>query len=148
MAKSYLSRLIDEFGVIEDPLCGGFILPDGLFLDLSGGAGRRVHDHRIVNGVLPAGHGIESRYDAMAHVSRVAGMYRWFAENWAVEAWTAPTRGQLGTIEYLCMISPRNNFDGRRLLEIEANGPGGSISELFDPSEAKQAMRFLRGAFR
>jgi hypothetical protein len=43
---SYLDRLIRDFGPTDDPNLGGFILPDGQFLDLSEGASSRITDLR------------------------------------------------------------------------------------------------------
>lgn len=101
--RSYLDRLVTHYGRTYAPNLGGFLLPDGSFLDFSGGSGSRAQDHRNVNWVLPRGteRERESRYDGMVRVAKRVGMYRWMPESWSVEAWTPPTPEQRQAINEL-----------------------------------------------
>lgn len=107
---SYLDRLVKHYGVTDDPLLGAFLLPDGTFLDFSEGSGQRIQDHRNITFLLPkAWHqgeiqGRWYRYDGMAQIAKQVGMYRWFPENWDLEAWTPPTLEQRRVIRELAQM--------------------------------------------
>jgi hypothetical protein len=102
MNTSYLTKLIKEFGVTDDPGTGGFILPEGNFLDLSGGGGFRCMDHRSILSAYPRNVNYNvtypSRTEAMENIMKVAGLIRWMPERWYAELVTRPTAGQIATL--------------------------------------------------
>ena len=105
---SYLARLINHYGVTHTPALGGFILPDGSFLDFSEGSGSRSQDHRNITWVLPKGWEgpRNSRWDGMVRVAKKVGMYRWMPEHWSIDAWTPPTPQQAHTLTELARWAP------------------------------------------
>lgn len=104
---TYLQRLKRHYGVTDDPNLGGFLLPDGLFLDFSEGSGSRALDHRNIAGFsVRREQPQESRYDLLVRICKRTGMYRWMPEIWALQAWTPPTREQLITIRNLSRGRP------------------------------------------
>jgi hypothetical protein len=122
---SYLDRLVKHYGVTENPGLGGYILPDGTFLDFSEGSGSRCQDHRNISGfsVRPEGP-YESRWDLLERICKRVGMYRWMPESWAINAWTSPTREQILTIATLASMRPIT-------LDLE-RGRKGPASRTFD----------------
>lgn len=102
---SYLSRLKAHYGTTHDPSLGGYLLPDGSFLDFSEGSGQRIQDHRNITWVsVIEEKPNELRYDVMARICRTVGMYRWMPESWALETWTKPTSDQISTLRDLFKI--------------------------------------------
>jgi hypothetical protein len=111
---SYLDQLIKEFGRTDNPHLGGWILPEGDFLDLSGGSGMRADDHRIINGVL-RGKGsdrFDSRYTAMMYLAKNNRMIRWMPETWSAELATKPTPAQIMTLRGLAEEGQRLTIEG------------------------------------
>ena len=140
---SYLDRLIklqaESYGegTTMDPVTGGFLLPEGDFLNM-GIYGTRGDDHRVVNYVLPRGMGEKiGRWAGLVRVCKKIGMYRWMPENWSIEAWTPPTRAQLHTIRQLNEHKP---------LTVEAWKGGRSWTRQFE--EWEDAADALYGFFR
>jgi len=104
---SYVSRLSKHYGVTGSEALGGFLLPDGMFLDFSEGSGARSQDHRnIVWASVVAEKERETRYDVMARMCQRAGLIRWIPESWAVEMWRMPTQEQLDVLMRLSAASP------------------------------------------
>jgi hypothetical protein len=107
--KSYEQRLRGIWGVTDSPHLGGYLLPDGDFLDFSQGSGHRAADHRQIEGVVPSkwrkGNKPRGyRWDDVVHVSKKIGMFRWVPESWHITLWTKPTRDQLRTIKKLAGV--------------------------------------------
>lgn len=105
--KSYMERLVAFYGVTDSPELGGFLLPDGRFLDFSEGSGSRAQDHRNITWatVKPEGPR-DSRYDVMARIAKRVGMYRWMPETWGLETWTRPTPAQIAAVRSLARMRP------------------------------------------
>ena len=120
-----LDRLVKYYGTTDDPMLGGFILPDGSFLDFSEGFGSRSLDHRNIAfmSVKPEGPR-ESRWDLLERICKRVGMYRWMPESWALSAWTPPTREQVITITALSEMR-------ELILDIE-RGRKGPASRTYD----------------
>ena len=140
--SSYYDRLVKFYGVTDNPKLGGFILPDGSLLDFSEGSGGRSQDHRNINWVsLVPEKPRESRYDVMVRICERVGMYRWMPESWSLEAWTPPTRHQLGTIQQLASMKP---------IAIESRKGRQVFFREYESYEADEAwqdlLRFYRGS--
>lgn len=108
--KSYEQRMRDHYGVTDNPYLGGYLLPDGSFLDFSEGSGSRTMDHRNVE-QFPTKTWRKNRpnryrWDSVEHLSKKVGMYRWVPESWHITMWTKPTREQLRTIKGLARMKP------------------------------------------
>jgi len=109
--KSYEQRLREAWGVTDNPMLGGYLLPDGDFLDFSEGQGYRTADHRQIEGVVPSkwrkGNKPRGyRWDDVVHVSKKIGMFRWVPESWHITMWTPPTKEQLRVIGKLAKMKP------------------------------------------
>lgn len=123
---SYLQRLVRHYGVTDDPGCGGYLLPDGTFLDFSEGSGSRSQDHRNITWVLPSGWEgpRDTRWDGLVRVCTRTGMYRWMPESWSIETWAGPTRQQRGVIDMLASV---------RELVVEAHHGRRHYARQYDP---------------
>jgi hypothetical protein len=140
---TYLQRLVKEYGTTDDPMLGGFLLPDGSFLDFSEGSGQRIQDHcNITWASLTKEKPHESRYDVMARIAKKVGMYRWMPENWSIEAWTAPTPEQEKRIEALAYDAPQG------VMEIEAYDKRRHMFKEYKPYEGQDARVDLRWFYR
>lgn len=132
---SYLERLIKAqaesygSGVTTDPFTGGFILPDGRFLNM-GMYGTRGDDHRIITHVLPNSQKFDSQWEGLVHVARTVNLVRWQPENWSLGLFTKPTPQQLATIQHL--------IDWKRM--ANERGDGYSLVEIF-PKTGKTWVR-------
>jgi hypothetical protein len=137
---SYLERLIKLYGTTDNPGLGGFLLPDGSFLDFSEGSGMRSQDHRNIIWVLRSSEEKgESRYDAMVRVAKRVGMYRWMPESWSLETWTAPTAAQSRAIEMLVE---------HKSMSIEAYDGNRHHFSTYEPWESDTAVVDLRWFYR
>ena len=97
--KSILSKAVKELGVTRDPSMGGYILPNGLFLDLSEGSTRRTADHRTVAQFMPDNY--EYQTDAMHAFMEKTGCIRWMPEQNGIYMRQKPTANQIKTIKDL-----------------------------------------------
>lgn len=97
--KSILSKAVKELGITRDPSMGGYILPNGLFLDLSEGSNRRTADHRTVEQFMPDEY--EHQSDAMYAFMEQTGCIRWMPESHAICMRVKPTPNQIRTIKDL-----------------------------------------------
>ena len=133
---SYLDRLIKHYGVTASPYLGGYLLPDGSFLDFSEGSGGRSQDHRNVVWVLPSNWEgpRDSRWDGLVRVCKRTGMYRWMPESWSLEGWTAPTRAQLAVVAMLAR---------QQELGLEAHFGVSHYSIVYDTHESRAAVEHL-----
>jgi hypothetical protein len=137
---SYLYRLIKHYGVTDSPMLGGFLLPDGMFLDFSEGSRSRSQDHRNITWVSTVPEKPrESRYDVMVRICKRVGMYRWMPESWSIEAWTPPTRGQIETIWALAAYKE---------ILLEAYLGRRHFAEQYATFEADQAVRDFARFFK
>ncbi len=136
-------RLIDRYGVTMDPKKGGFILPDGRFLDFSEGTDERSMDHRAINWMYTGKDKAElERYDVMARVAKRAGLIRWFPENWSVELWRTPTPSQLYRIEQLTSAAPGG------IMEVEANDKKRTLHREYEAWRAGSVKGDIRSFYR
>jgi len=139
---TYEARLRKEYGVTDDPMLGGFLLPDGSFLDFSEGSGQRIQDHRNItwaSTVSEKPH--ENRYDVMSRVAKKVGMYRWMPENWSLEMWTLPTPQQARMIESLAYDAP----DG--IIEIEAHRGKADYHHEYESWQAEDIVGDLKAFY-
>ena len=122
-----VERLVNHYGTTTNFRLGGFILPDGLFLDFSDGTAARALDHRNVAWALPDGAPDLSRYDAMALVAKRAAMIRFSPEAWVGELWTPPTETQQKVIQRLA---------AHRSLMVEAVDGDSTFCAYYPTSES------------
>lgn len=151
---SYLEQLIKAqaesygSGTTTDPFTGGFILPDGRFLNM-GMYGTRGDDHRVITWVLPRSSKIDTAWDGLVHVARKANLVRWQPENWSLSIFTKPTAQQLATIQHLIdwkrMANERG--DGYTLVEIFPK-TGKPWASRFDPAFGDYAVERIVDFFR
>lgn len=100
-ARRILARATREFGLTDNPSHGGYIMPNGRFLDLSGGSGLRAEDHRIISGYFePESYSDTPASDAMRKFMRL-GAIRWIPEGPAIDFGKAPTPQQARTVTAL-----------------------------------------------
>lgn len=99
-----LSVATQEWGTTDNPCKGGFILEDGLFLDMSCGLPKRKMDHVCINQFLklPKDHSLE--------LWESNGLIRWNSEGRGVSIMARPSPGQLATIEKLAEYHPEKPF--------------------------------------
>ena len=140
-SRSYIDRLIKEFGVTDSPYAGFWMLPDGNFLDGASGSGRRYEDHRIITHVKPAKDvSVSGERDArMRAVAAKAKLIRWMPESWKAELMTKPTRAQLRTLSDLIR---------ERSLELFYRiSPTRELQRTYESYEAEDATDELRRMF-
>lgn len=138
---TYVDRLVKHYGVTDAPSLGGYLLPDGRFLDFSEGSGTRAQDHRNITWVLPANWEgpRDTRWDGLVRVAKKVGMYRWMPETWSLEAWTPPTPEQASAITSLA---------DDQSLTVEAHSDKRDFANTYEPFEGREAREDLRRFFQ
>lgn len=128
-----LDRLIGHYGVTDSPYAGGFILPDGSFLDFSEGSGSRSQDHRNVEWATKKQ--FSSRTDALYHIMEQTGIIRWLPEAWQAEIRARPTLEQVRTLSDLA---------DTRAITIEVSRIRQRFFRSYDRFEEQEVRRDLR----
>ena len=98
-------RAIAEFGLTEDPILAGYLLPDGSWLNFSNDGHARDRDHRQVEGLFPRRPDDEER----SHT-----MWR-FVDKGAVR-WSYMLHG--GEYLYLAFIQPLTSAQLKRVASV------------------------------
>jgi hypothetical protein len=147
--KEILSRLIKYFGVTHDFKKGGYILPNGMMLDLSGerqgnkGSRERTIDHREIGSAFednfkhPVANG---GTDAMIVLVRL-GVIRmsYYGDSASFDIGAKPTPLQLKTISNLLAIA-----DGA-VVDLESGNQ--KLNKEFEPHEKKKALGTIKSFF-
>lgn len=137
---SYLTQLTKHYGVTKNPLKGGFLLPNGWFLDFSEGSSERSQDHRNIVWVSRVPEkDRESRWDVLVRIATKVGMYRWMPENWALESWTPPTKAQLEIVAELAYYRP---------MILECNAPKRHFYREYNDNEYRKVQQDLIAFYR
>lgn len=108
MATRVFRRAVRKWGLTDDSTLGGYILPSGRFLDMSGGSGRRAFDHREATQFLDLAQRNEfqrDRGEGMFFFQRL-GAIRWMPEGPGLHLKKKPTPRQLATIERIISERP------------------------------------------
>ena len=108
--RRIISLAVEEFGVTDDVIKAGYILPDGSFLDFDEGEGYRTIDHRNIEGIFKE-NGIEHEYRS-EYVSDFlnCGAIRCCCMTGLLNMQREPTSEQYSSIENFVRFVPSSTY--------------------------------------